>query len=423
MAAGDARGARGPLVITREEADRLREQLLEVLAEDAHNTQRLLARLDSITRESGVEASSALLLILTNLPFDEEEARRHWEAILDHRHQLSLALARDVGVRVAAMDYFMHVNRRLVHPTVIELELFEAGERGSAHDVLTGLADEPSFRQTVQTELRRAKRYNLRVSVVAIDIDDFGAINERVGRLVGDRLLRETAMLLNNKIRDIDLAARPGEDELALVLPETDRGGAVLVAERFRREVEAHFGRREADGRPVGLTLSAGVACYPEDAVSPEELLTRAAQALYRAKAEGKNAVQAYSPERRRYLRFDLDPRRFEVEVLDPRTVNSATPRNLSRSGILFGCPEPLEVGEAIEIRLVDAEPGHRTPARRARGRVVRLEELPEPGDDVSDAEDRFEIGVAFDLDWAGGEEVLLDFLERAQARRVRSRT
>ncbi len=410
-------------MITREEADRLREQLLEVLAEDAHNTQRLLARLDSITRESGVEASSALLLILTNLPFDEEEARRHWEAILDHRHQLSLALARDVGVRVAAMDYFMHVNRRLVHPTVIELELFEAGERGSAHDVLTGLADEPSFRQTVQTELRRAKRYNLRVSVVAIDIDDFGAINERVGRLVGDRLLRETAMLLNNKIRDIDLAARPGEDELALVLPETDRGGAVLVAERFRREVEAHFGRREADGRPVGLTLSAGVACYPEDAVSPEELLTRAAQALYRAKAEGKNAVQAYSPERRRYLRFDLDPRRFEVEVLDPRTVNSATPRNLSRSGILFGCPEPLEVGEAIEIRLVDAEPGDRTPALRARGRVVRLEELPEPGDDVSDAEDRFEIGVAFDLDWAGGEEVLLDFLERAQARRVRSRT
>lgn len=84
-------------MITREEAEGLRDRLLAVLEEDAHNTQRLVARLDAIGRESGVGAHAALLLILTHLSFEEEEARRHWEAILRHREELSTALARDAG--------------------------------------------------------------------------------------------------------------------------------------------------------------------------------------------------------------------------------------------------------------------------------------------------------------------------------------
>ena len=91
-------------MIAKEDADRLRDELLSVLAEDAHNTERLLARLDSITRETGIEAHAALLLILTSQAFDEDRARRHWEAILAHREQISESLGRDAGVRVAALD-------------------------------------------------------------------------------------------------------------------------------------------------------------------------------------------------------------------------------------------------------------------------------------------------------------------------------
>ncbi len=394
-------------MITREEAGRLKDQLLQLLAEDTHNAERLLTRLDALSKETGVGAHAALLLILTQLAFDENEARDHWEGILTHRHALSLALERDAGLRVAALDYFMNVNRRLTNPSLIDIAREGAPPAGGG-DPLTGLATDRAFRSALQGEMRRARRYGHSVAIVLFDVDGFVAVNERVGKLVADRLLREAAMLLANKIRDIDLAARPGEDEFALLLPETERNGAFLVAERFRREFESHFSRREAGGRPAGLTVSGGVAAYPDDGTDAETLVSRAAQALYLAKASGKNAIIVHSPERRRFLRFDLQTRRCEVEVLAPRATTDAAVRNLSRSGLLFASPEAIQVGEEIEIRLEGG--GGDAPLRvmKLRGRVVRLEELP-PGE-----ADRFEVGVAFDLDSSQAEDDLLLFLERA---------
>jgi diguanylate cyclase (GGDEF)-like protein len=394
-------------VITREEAAQLKEQLLALLAEDTRNTDRLLARLDAISRESGMEAHAALILILTQLAFDEAEARSHWDGIVAHRHALSLALGRDAGLRVAVLDYFMNVNRRLISPTLIDVAMEEAPTRLDA-DPLTGLAGERAFRVALQGELRRARRYGHAVGIAIFDLDRFGEVNARVDRLVADRLLREAAMLLGNKIRDIDLAARPGEDELAVLLPQTDRNGAFLVADRFRREIETHFRKREAGGKPADLTVSGGVAAYPEDGLDAESLVARAAQALYQAKGSGKNAVLVHSPERRRFLRFDLETRQCEIEVLTPGDAGEGRVRNLSRNGLLFASPEPIEVGEDVEIRLESGGRGGALRVLKLRGRVVRLEEAP------SGESERFEVGVAFDLDAGGGEQELLEFLEQA---------
>jgi len=393
-------------LITREDAARLKDQLLGLLAEDSHNAERLLGRLDAIGRESGILAHAALLLLLTGLAFDEDEARAHWEAILEHRHGLSLALGRDAGLRTAVLDYFINVNRRLARPTLIDVEMQRSPPAGA--DELTGLATDRPFRAAVQSELRRAKRYGHPVAVALFDLDGFTAVNERVGTLVGNRLLREAAMVLGNKIRDIDLAAHPGEDELALLLPQTDRNGAFLVAERFRRELEAHFRTRDANGRPADLTVSGGVASYPDDALDAEALMARAAEALYQAKAAGKNAVVVHSAERRRFLRFDLRSRRCDIEVLAPSDAGEARVRNLSRSGILFASPEPLDVGEEVEIRLESADRDAAIRPLTLRGRVVRLEEVP------SGERDRFEIGIAFDVDRGYVEDELLAFLEAA---------
>ena len=394
-------------MITREEASQLKEQLLQLLAEDTRNTERLLARLDVISKESGIGAHAALILILTQLAFDEADARAYWDGIVAHRHALSLALGRDAGLRVAVLDYFMNVNRRLVSPTLIDVSMEEAPTRIDA-DPLTGLAGDRAFRVALQGELRRARRYGHSVGIALFDLDRFGEVNARVGRLVADRLLREAAMLLGNKIRDIDLAARPGEDELAVLLPQTDRNGAFLVADRFRREIETHFRKREAGGKPADLTVSGGVAAYPEDGLDAEALVARAAQALYQAKSSGKNAVLVHSPERRRFLRFDLERRRCEIEVLAPRDAGEGRVRNLSRNGLLFASPEPLEVGEDVEIRLESGGRDESLRVLRLRGRVVRLEEVP------SGENERFEVGVAFDLDAGTGEQDLLGFLEQA---------
>ena len=407
-------------MITRAEAQKLRDELLGVLGEDACNTELLLSRLDSITRESGIGAHAALLLVLTHLTLDNAEARGHWEAILHHRERMSEALRRAVGIRVCVLDYFLNMNRRLVQPTLVHMELRETAGHAYPVNVLTGLASERGFRAAVQTETRRARRYDQKLSLVLFDLDRFGEVNLGVGELVADRLLREASILLHNKVRDIDIVGRFGEDELGLVLPETDRNGAFLVADRFRREVESHFSHRGSAAKGGALTVSGGVACYPEDAKTPEELVERAARALYHAKASGKNAVHVYQPERRHFLRVDLEAGRFEVEVLAPREMSAGTARNLSCSGIVFASPEPLDVGEEIEIRLVAIPEGTPSRSGRLRGRVVRLEEIPTPlpgqaarGAERDQVPDRFEIGMAFDLDFTRGEEDLVEFFEK----------
>jgi diguanylate cyclase (GGDEF)-like protein len=405
-------------MITRADAELLRERLLAVLEEDAHNADRLLARLESLTGESGISAHAALLLILTRLGFEEEQARQHWEAILVHRERMSRSLGRDPGVRTALLDYFVNVNRRLKEPTLIDLELVPPAGLGE-EDAATGLASDRRLRAALASEIRRSRRYGLRAAVVVVDADHFGEINRRCGELVGDRLLRELATLARANVRDIDLAARSGEDELVLLLPETDRNGALLVAERFRRRTEAHFFGRECGAAKVGMTISAGIASFPDDATTPETLLERAAQALYHAKAAGRNTVHLFHPDRRRYLRFDLEPERFEIEVLGSGPRDPGRARDLSRNGILFRSPEPLEIGEEIELRIAGVSP-EAGRSLRLRGRVVRLEELPpDPEAPASGEEgtadgDRYEVGVALDLQWAEGTEDLIAFLERA---------
>jgi diguanylate cyclase (GGDEF)-like protein len=409
-------------VIPEAEVERLKTDLLRILAEDPHNTRRLLDRLDSLAHESGIDAHSALLLMMTRLAFDEEEARRHWARIVEHQRKMAAALGREPGVRVAVLDYFTNVNRQLVQPTLIDLEMLDHEVGHGMRDARTGLATDRAFRIALQNELRRARRYELRCAVALFDVDDFASANLRHGEVVADRLLREGAMLLGNNVRDIDVAARPGEDEFALLLPETGRGGAWLAAERFRAAFERHFAERDTAAGRVELTVSGGVASYPEDARAPEDLLERAAQALYHAKAAGRNRIEVFRPERRRYLRFELEPGRFEIEVAGAGRAFAA--RNLSRNGILFTSPEAIAVGDEVEIRLL-ADGAIDPEAVRVRGTVVRLERLPEP-EAVPDAtgrpgpsEDRWEVGVAFDLAYGDGTADLHELLDRAHRREL----
>jgi diguanylate cyclase (GGDEF)-like protein len=202
----------------------------------------------------------------------------------------ALALRLTAAVERAFAGGFM--GREVVPATTVECRE-HAGEDGAMldfiedqdQDGLTGLAGEGAFRSAVGRELRRASRYGGRMAVALFDLDGFAAVDAALSRTGADRLFREVAALLRAGIRDTDLAARPGEDELALLLPGADRTGALGVAERFRSELQRRLG---------GLTVSGGVACYPGDVRSPEALLERAVLALYAAKDAGRNRVVAY---------------------------------------------------------------------------------------------------------------------------------
>lgn len=158
-------------------------------------------------------------------------------------------------------------------------------------DFLTGLYNHRYFQQIFAQELGRARRYQKQLSVIILDIDDFKTFNDRFGHSVGDRVLIAIGEIINRSLRKVDFAFRYGGEEFVILLPETALDNAILTAERLRERIadEAFLAVPEADGNRI--TVSAGVACYPENGTKREDLFSLMDSYLYKAKSMGKNKV------------------------------------------------------------------------------------------------------------------------------------
>jgi diguanylate cyclase (GGDEF)-like protein len=164
----------------------------------------------------------------------------------------------------------------------------------SITDELSGLFNSRYFFQRVEQEIDRSLRYGRPLSVLFMDIDDFKRFNDQHGHLEGDKVIRELGRTIRKLLRGNDMAFRYGGEEFVAILPETPERGGGLVAERIRSHFE-QLTFNPADGSgPLHATLSVGVAEL-DRRERPKELLRRADQALYQAKAKGKNQVFRYS--------------------------------------------------------------------------------------------------------------------------------
>jgi diguanylate cyclase (GGDEF)-like protein len=168
-------------------------------------------------------------------------------------------------------------------------------ERLSQTDDLTKLHNARFLRQYLIAEVRRARRYGSMVSAMFLDLDDFKAVNDRHGHLVGSHVLMEMAAVILSSVRDTDVVARYGGDEFVVILPETGAEQSARVAERVRATVSEHS---FTGGRNLRLRLTAsfGVASFPAHANSPQQLVAAADAAMYEAKAARKNCVR-FAPE------------------------------------------------------------------------------------------------------------------------------
>ncbi|MCW8929472.1 MAG: sensor domain-containing diguanylate cyclase [Gammaproteobacteria bacterium] len=160
------------------------------------------------------------------------------------------------------------------------------------HDHLTGLFNRVELEKYFQKELSRSERYGRSLSIFLIDIDHFKQINDTYGHPVGDRVLKKYANFLQETIRNTDFLSRYGGEEFVIILPETSLKEAEELAERLR--IKTHNFNLDLGNRQFNITISLGIATYPDHGQECDTILERADQAMYQAKRKGRNRVHTW---------------------------------------------------------------------------------------------------------------------------------
>jgi len=376
------------------------ELLMDFLKEELRRHDLPQGLWNQLEKQYGDQVYQAVLYFLTQMHFEPEEARMHWNNILAHRAQLENMVGRDLGLRVAMADYFINVQPKVQNPILVEIHLFLQKEETALRDELTGLYNRRFFNKMFRKELERSRRFREPVSLLMLDIDHFKVFNDMFGHPEGDRALKELADLLRRHSRAIDHLTRYGGEEFAVILPRADRDQAIIAAERHRLAVENHkfFRRKE-----INLTISIGLSVFPEDAADGLQLLERADQALYQAKRSGRNRVVASFTEKRLYPRLitDLD---IQIDLLE--NGQGSLPgriKNISLGGMLGEIDRLVTTGRRLEVELPSVEAGRKF---RLRGRCVRIaQEMLDKG--------RYLIGVRFDFDSDEEEKLLKELIQK----------
>lgn len=330
----------------------LRDSVIQCINVNSKGDTKFLHELDHIAQRVGDSVYSILLNVLTQLDFNDREAKNLWLEILDHRQRMVVTMNRPVNLATAVCDYMVEIKKSMHSPKVVEMKIFEEASQASQSDFLTGLYNRAYFDKVLNIEIARAQRMKKDCSLVFFDLDDFKKVNDSFGHPAGDLVLKSVAELIFREKRLTDIAVRYGGEEIVLLLPDTSKASAMNLATRIRQKVERS--QLVHQGRLIKQTMSGGVASFPLDTDVPEELIECADRALYRAKHKGKNKICLFSSDMRKSIRMDFDEpvevRQLGVKVLSPP--NLAQSKDLSLSGILFECVTLLEVGTPIQIQI-----------------------------------------------------------------------
>jgi len=172
----------------------------------------------------------------------------------------------------------------------VETAYHEEIYRMTIVDGLTGIFNKRYFTEALEREMSRAQRYTRPLSMLIFDIDYFKRANDTYGHLAGDYVLQALARLIQTRSRREEIFARYGGEEFVILLPETQKEGAMELAEQLRRRVSAYTFVFE--GEEIPITISIGVATVEGENVTPEEFIRRADEKLYQAKSAGRNCVR-----------------------------------------------------------------------------------------------------------------------------------
>jgi len=241
--------------------------------------------LNQYIQKYGQKLYQQCIFSLTHISINESLSKTTWQKIVDHRKTLNTSLHRDVGLKVAAIDYLENISDKDFEMTVIEHDKVDDIVDVATIDQLTSLYVRSMFDEMLKQEFEQYLRNDQKLSIMMLDIDNFKDFNDTYGHQGGDEALKTIGNVLLNAVRKSDIACRYGGEEMVVIMPHTDMDTALEVAQRIRQKIEA----TEINGR--NLTVSIGVSEVNASVKSADGLLKMADDALYQAKANGKNQV------------------------------------------------------------------------------------------------------------------------------------
>src|SRR6185369_15884529 len=335
-----------PHPLTNEFSDKLL-QLLSADTEDTH----LLAKVDELAKEFGNPVYKEMLLVMTGKHFGAELSKRYWQGAVNHCHKIFKPEFAKRGFRPALMDYLRFFAGEFSDPRIIEAEYLYNITRSSVTDGLTGLYNQTYFKKVLEKTINNQRRMiDNAFALVLLDLDHFKQYNDRCGHLEGDEAIRACAELITRNLRDGDIAVRYGGEEFALLLPGLERHSAFTVAERIRKGIEKYNFPKQELLDNGNLTISGGIAIFPDSGVTSTEMIEEADKELYRAK-ERRNCIYSFSEDRRRNSRRPVKSL-VEYASFDGAIYRPALSTDISEYGMGFGCEAMLEEGMVLSLRL-----------------------------------------------------------------------
>lgn len=235
-----------------------------------------------------------LIFALIQIRLPEEEARRDWRAILRNKQEMSGKLDRNVGIHVAALDYYTNIKRMLSNPTIVDARNYADTASRAITDELTGAYNRRFFNTELERLFSAAPLDVTQFSLIMIDLDNFKIYNDTNGHIKGDIALIETVRVFNAVCGSEAAVCRYGGEEFVIILPACPLSEAVWVAENVRRAVYdfRFFNEHVLPGNRLSISL--GVSSWRPDMNKAVEVLEEADIALYRAKKAGRNQVKVF---------------------------------------------------------------------------------------------------------------------------------
>lgn len=281
-----------------ETENRLEEKILDALTRTKNDFISFEKELLQLKKKYGNRVYSKFLSSVSHFELDPKSARAHFNNIKEHHQKMVESLKRDIDIRVAVADYFVS-SKKIKEPIVLELHIYKKTLEVGFKDSLTKLYNYSYFKEAFKHELAHSKRYLEPLSLIFFDLDNFKKLNDEYGHEAGNLVLRKVAKIIKSSIREVDIPIRYGGEEFIIILPKTDKFGALAVGERIRKKVSEEKFRT----LKRSVTISGGIASFPYDDKNGEFLISKADEAMYRAKASGKNRIELYSEEKRAFER------------------------------------------------------------------------------------------------------------------------